>query len=380
MGLAMKISNTELIITDEDYEKLDAISRSRTESASRVQRAKILLLYSKGTKVTDIARQLNTSRPLVYRVINKALAFGTLQSLTDLKRSGRSRKIDDDAKKWVISVACQKPTELGYAAETWTYTQLVKHIHNHATKSGYQCLKKISRSRVHDILSEGEVRPHKIRYYLERRDPKFAEKMADVLHVYKDVEILNQSPDIEKETTTLSYDEKPGIQAIKNIAAQLRPVPGEHPAISRDYEYKRLGTVSLLGGIDLHTGEVHALVRDRHRSCEFIEFLHILDEKYSDDLIIRIVLDNHSAHISKETQRFLKTKPNRFQFIFTPKHGSWLNLIESFFSKITRSFLRHIRVDSKEELVNRIYQGIDEINKTPVIFRWKYKMDEIVTV
>jgi len=140
-----------------------------------------------------------------------------------------------------------------------------------------------------------------------------------------------------------------------------------------------LGTVSLLGGIDLHNGEVHALVRDRHRSCEFVEFLKMIDKKYPDKLIIRMVLDNHSAHISKETQQYLKTRPNRFHFIFTPKHGSWLNLIESFFSKITRSFLRHIRVDSKKELVERIYQGIEEINKDPVVFRWRYKMDEIAT-
>ena len=122
-------------------------------------------------------------------------------------------------------------------------------------------------------------------------------------------------------------------------------------------------------------GEVHALVRDRHRSCEFIEFLKVLDEKYPGDRIIRMVLDNHSSHISKETQKYLKT--NWFHFIFTPKHGSWLNLIESFFSKITRSFLRHIRVDSREELVERIYQGIDEINNASVVFRWQYKMDEI---
>lgn len=375
----MKTHKAKLVIPDKDHKQLDAIARSRTESASRVQRAKFLLMYARGEKITDIARQLNTTRPLVYRAIDKALAFGALQSLSDLQRSGRSRSIDDNAKKWVLSVACQKPTEIGYAAETWTYSQLVIHVREHAAENGHHCLQKVSRSKVHDILTEGEIKPHKIRYYLERRDPKFEEKMADVLHVYKDVEILNQAPDDERETTTVSYDEKPGIQAIKNIAVQLKPVPGEHTTVTRDYEYRRLGTVSLLGGIDLHTGEVHALVRDRHRSREFIEFLKMLDEKYPNDWIIRIVLDNHSSHISKETQKYLKTKPNRFHFIFTPKHGSWLNLIESFFSKIARSFLRHIRVDSKEELVERIYQGIDEINKAPVVFRWRYKMDEIAT-
>lgn len=375
----MRQRKAPLVISGKDLKELEILSRSRTEPANRIQRATILLKYAMGERITSIARQLNTTRPLVYRTIDKALAFGALQSLDDIQRSGRSRAIDDNAKNWILSTACQKPTDLGYAAETWTYTQLVAHIQKHATTLGHHCLEKISRSKLHDILTEGEIKPHKIRYYLERRDPKFDEKMADVLYVYKDVEILNQSADIARESTTISYDEKPGIQAIKNIAAQLKPVPGEHPTISRDYEYKRLGTVSLLGGIDLHTGEVHSLVRDRHRSREFIEFLNILDEKYPDDWIIRIVLDNHSSHISKETQKYLKTRPNRFHFIFTPKHGSWLNLIESFFSKITRSFLRHIRVDSKEELVNRIYQGIDEINQDPVVFRWRYKMDEIAT-
>ena len=375
----MRQRKAPLAISDKDLKELEILSRSRTEPANRIQRATILLKYAMGEKITSIARQLNTTRPLVYRTIDKALAFGALQSLDDIQRSGRSRAIDDNAKNWILSTACQKPTDLGYAAETWTYTQLVAHIQKHATTLGHHCLEKISRSKLHDILTEGEIKPHKIRYYLERRDPKFDEKMADVLYVYKDVEILNQSADIARESTTISYDEKPGIQAIKNIAAQLKPVPGKHPTISRDYEYKRLGTVSLLGGIDLHTGEVHSLVRDRHRSREFIEFLNILDEKYPDDWIIRIVLDNHSSHISKETQKYLKTRPNRFHFIFTPKHGSWLNLIESFFSKITRSFLRHIRVDSKEELVNRIYQGIDEINQDPVVFRWRFKMDEIAT-
>ena len=157
------------------------------------------------------------------------------------------------------------------------------------------------------------------------------------------------------------------------------PVPGKYSCIGRDHEYKRLGTVTLLAGIDLHNGEIIALVRDRHRSREFIEFLEALDKKYPKDWTIRIVLDNHSSHISKETRKYLKNKPDRFEFIFTPKHGSWLNMIELFFSKIARSFLRHIRVNSKDELIARIYKGIEEINQEPVIFRWKYKMDEIKT-
>jgi transposase len=375
----MKQSKMKLLIPEKDLKQLEAIASSRTEPVSRVLRANILLLYSKGKRITEITRSLNTTRPLVYRAIDKALEFGPLQSLADLQRSGRTRTIDDEARQWVLSIACQKPTSLGYAAETWTYQQLVRHIQQHAAENGHKSLQEISRSTVHDILKENEIKPHKIRYYLERRDPKFEEKIIDILHVYKDVEMINQSPQEGRESATISFDEKPGIQAIKNISAQLQPVPGEYSSIGRDYEYKRLGTVSLLGGVDLHTGEIHALVRDRHRSREFIEFLKIIDEKYPIDWIIRIVLDNHSSHISKETRTFLKTRPNRFHFVFTPKHGSWLNLIESVFSKMARSFLRHIRVDSKAELVKRIYQGIAEINEAPVVFRWRYKMDEIAT-
>jgi transposase len=245
----MKQSKTQLLIPVMDQKQLETIASSRTEPVSRVLRANILLLYSRGKKITEITRSLNTTRPLVYRAIDKALEFGPLQSLADLQRSGRTRTIDDGARQWVISIACQKPTSLGYAAETWTYQQLVLHIQKHAAENGYQSLLEISRSTVHDILSENEIKPHKIRYYLERRDPKFEEKMIDILHVYKDVEMINQAPQEARESATISFDEKPGIQAIKNISAQLQPVPGEYSSIGRDYEYKRLGTVSLLGEI-----------------------------------------------------------------------------------------------------------------------------------
>ena len=92
---------------------------------------------------------------------------------------------------------------------------------------------------------------------------------------------------------------------------------------------------------------------------------------YPSEAIIRVVLDNHSAHISKETMAYLATRPGRFEYVHTPKHGSWLNLIECAFSKMARTFLRHIRVASVPELKARILKGIDEMNATPVIFRWK---------
>jgi transposase len=148
--------------------------------------------------------------------------------------------------------------------------------------------------------------------------------------------------------------------------------------VGRDSEYRRLGTVSLLAGMDLMTGEIVPLVRGSHKSADFVAFLTLLDEKYGKDKKIKIILDNHSAHTSMETRKYLQEHPGRFEFIFTPKHGSWLNMIESFFGKFARVCLKGIRVKTKEELIQRIYQYMDEVNAQPVVYRWKYKMDDMV--
>lgn len=158
------------------------------------------------------------------------------------------------------------------------------------------------------------------------------------------------------------------------------PVVGQHPSHLRDYEYTRLGTVSLLAGLDLHSGRVIETISNTHNSGDFIAFLKKLEDTYPAHQEIRLVLDNHSSHISKETRSYLETVPQRFEFVFTPKHGSWLNLIENQFSKMARTMLRGIRVASKQELIDRIHRYFEEINAEPVVFRWKYKMDEIYIV
>jgi transposase len=195
--------------------------------------------------------------------------------------------------------------------------------------------------------------------------------MAEVLCVYRQVKILKETAAAAKNkpndaVAIISYDEKPGIQAIAATAPDLPPEPGLHATFAREFEYKRHGTVSLLAGIDLVSGQVHALVRDRHRSREFIELLKLLDAAYPAHTAIKLILDNHSAHISKETRAWIEQQPaHRFEFTFTPTHGSWLNLIEGFFSKLARSVLRHIRVASKQELKDRIMQAISYFNQDP---------------
>lgn len=375
--MPFKRRRPELTITQEVQQKLEQISKSRTESASRIERAKMILEYSKGVTVSAMARQLSTNRPKVERCIDKALQLGALTALDDLPRSGKPPEITPEAKAWLVSLACQKPKELGYSFELWTNRLLAKHVREHCKKNAHPSLGKINRGTVSKILNKSDVRPHKITYYLERRDPDFARKMTQVLHVYKQVELIKQMGEDAPQVTVVSYDERPGIQAISSVARDLPPVPGKYSCIARDYEYKRHGTLSLLAGIDLLNGQVHGMVADRHRSREFVEYLKMLDATYSKDITIRIILDNHSAHISKETRKYLATVPNRFDFVFTPTHGSWLNIIESLFAKMTKTFLRGIRVNSKDELKQRILKWIEELNESPVVFRWKWRLNTI---
>ena len=134
----------------------------------------------------------------------------------------------------------------------------------------------------------------------------------------------------------ISYDEKPGIQAIGNVYPDLMPVEGYYSTIARDYEYKRHGTLSLLAGIDLISGRIYYKVFERHRRCEFVEYLKGLESTYLEEKII-IILDNLKIHTSEEAREYLAKVPDKFEFVFTPKHASWLNIIESFFSKTARS-------------------------------------------
>lgn len=367
-------------LSAEQMEKLRQLSVSRTEPYDQVTRAKTLLAYDAGESKSAIARRVGVSRPTVDLCIHKALCAGPQAAIRDLRRPGRPNIIAADDKAWLISVACSKPTDYGYAAETWTHSHLTKHVRKNAEASGHPALRTAGKVTVQRILKEHEIRPHKTSYYLEKRDPEFPEKMAQVLVTYKEIEVFRQTPENNKNRreTTISYDEKPGIQAIANVAADLSPVPHKYRAWGRDYEYKRHGTVSLMAGFDLYDGHVHALVRDRHRSREFIEFLEEIDHYYPSDWKLKLVLDNHAAHISKETMKWLAGRPGRFEFVFTPKHASWLNMVEIFFSKMARSFLRSLRVGSKDELIQRLCRYINEINESPVVFRWKYRLDEVL--
>src|SRR5262245_61662997 len=372
--MARRSTRPKLVLTPEEVRLLEQLRQSRTAAWREVQRAQVLWLYYTGSHIAAIMKAVKMTRKSVSKWINKALTMGVSAGLKDTPHGSRP-VVTEPAKAWVVHLACSKPKEFGYAAEVWSRQALGQHVRRHALAQGHPSLARASKATVHRILAAQPLQPHKVTYYMERRDPEFESKMREVLLVYQEVELQNRQSQPSTgplpKVITVSVDEKPGVQALATTAPDLPPVPGRHPTLARDHEYERLGTCSILAALDLHTGHVTAHVERRHRSRECVALLKDLDAYYPPDCTLRLILDNHSAHISKETRTFLATRPNRFKYVQTPTHGSWLNIVETLFGKITRTFLRHIRVQSWEELKDRILQGIAEINLAPVAHRWK---------
>ncbi len=374
----------ELSIGGEDLAKLVSITRSRTEPASRVERARMLLAYREDPSFFAVGRALGVHHQTVQRCVERALVYGALAALDDRPRPGKEPTITAEAKAWLVSLACRKAKDLGYPHELWTTRLLARYAREHGPAEGHACLGKLAQGAVCKILNEQEVKPHKVRYDLERRDPEFKQKMAEVLCVTREVKLIKETAAAAKQEPSdavaiVSYDEKPGIQAIRHD----RPGPA---ARARQ-------TCDLRARLRVQAPR-HGQLAGRHRSHhrpdppprqgpppqrEFIEFLKLLDAAYPAHTAIKLILDNHSAHISKETKAWLAGQPaGHFEFTFTPKHGSWLNLVEGFFSKLARSVLRHTRVASKQELKDRIMAAMDHFNRDPVVHTWSYKLDQAV--
>ena len=254
----------ELALGGEEIETLTALSRSRTEAARRVERAQMLLAYRRQPSFFAVAQRLGVHHQTVQRCVERALAYGALAALDDRPRPGKEPTITPEAKAWLVSLARDKAKEHGYPHELWTTRLLARHARERGPAAGHECLAHLVQGTVCKILGQEDIKPHKVRYYLERRDAEFEQKMAQVLCVYREVQVLKKaaakSKELAKSAAIVSYDEKPGIQAIATTVPDLPPVPSVHATFARDHEYKRHGTLSLLAGIDLLTGKVHALV------------------------------------------------------------------------------------------------------------------------
>ena len=299
------VSN-RLELTAEQIASLTQIANSRSEELRRVQRAKVFLAAAEGRPQREIADSVGLSLSAVARMIRKALQIGPMMALDDLKRSGRPIVIGAEARTWVKELACTPPKELpdGPTQALWSMDTLAEYVRQHAADMPFgDELTKASKSTIWAILDDDAIKPHRIRYYLEKKDPDFSAKCREVLLLYKRVEMQIALKDTLENSSQpncsvfVSYDEKPGIQAIGNIHPNRAPKSGKG-FIRRDYEYKRHGTLSLLAGIDLISGKVHSLIRERHKSSDFIDFLKLIDAAYPADAVIYMVLDN--PHVTRD--------------------------------------------------------------------------------
>lgn len=267
--------------------------------------------------------------------------------------------------------------ELGYAEGMWTVRRLAAQACENGGAVQHPDLSVVAPGTASNVVAHQELRPHKIRFYLERCDPEFVDKLAKVLCFYREVALVREraaAPDTSM-LAYIFYRGKPGIQVFGMTAPDRSPVLGAHAAVGRDHEYVGDGIVTRMVGMDLVTGYVHRAVVDRHRRREFIGILRGLDEAYPKRATLRLILDNHSVHISRETRAYLASVPNRFEFVCISRHSSWLNRVEAFFSKVSRTVLRGIRVGSVDELRERF-----ELHAEPFVFRWTYGFGDAIRV
>src|SRR6266567_8315132 len=183
----------ELSLTDADTAKLRVMAQSRTEAASRVERARILLAYREDPSFFAVGQILGLHHQTVQRCVERAVAEGPMAALDDRPRPGREPTITIEAKAWLVDLACCKAEEFGYPHELWTTRLLASHAREHGPAAGHACLANLVQGTVCKLLGQEAIKPHKVRYYLENRDAEFEQKMAEVLCVYREVEVLKKA-------------------------------------------------------------------------------------------------------------------------------------------------------------------------------------------
>ena len=210
------------------------------------------------------------------------------------------------------------------------------------------------------------LKPHRVQTFKLSRDPRFAEKLEDVVGLY-----LNPP----EHALVLSVDEKSQIQALERTQAGLPLGTGHVETMTHDY--KRHGTTTLFAALNTINGKVISACMDRHRHQEWLKFLKLIDERVPGRLDIHLIQDNYSTHKHAKVQRWLKRHP-RFHAHFTPTSASWLNMVERFFRDLTENRLRRGVFRSVPELVEAIKAYINRHNRRPKPFIWTAKASDIL--
>jgi transposase len=330
--------------------ELERRVRAMTTPQRDVNRARIILAAAEGVSSRQIAMRVGMHESHIAMWRQRFLAQG-LEGLCDAPRPGRVPTYDAIDRVKVVALATSQRDPDDPVAH-WTYQDIADELRDDVG---------ISRSQVWRILDDMDIKPHKVKGWLNRRDdPEFWDRVQDVCGLYLD------PPD---NALVVSVDEKTGIQAKERRAVTTPAGPGR-PA-REEFEYIRHGTASLLAALEVHTGEVLATNIVANNSTTFIDFLTDIERKVPTELSIHLVMDNGSSHRSKETTAWLADHP-RFVAHYTPVHASWVNQVELFFSIITRRVIKRGNFTSRENLVSKLMRFITSYNETAKPFAWTY--------
>src|SRR5882672_7892162 len=341
-----------LSVDDDAKRQLESLVRSGTTPQGVAQKCRVILLAQEGMSNRSIAKQLGLSRPTVIAA-RATFGAGGVQALTAKATRNRPRRtLTPELEKKILDATLKTRTP---DATQWTVRTLAKHL-------------RVSRMMVHRVWQRFDVQPHRVEKFKLSNDPKFEEKVRDIVGLY-----LNP-PD---RALVLCVDEKSQIQALDRTAPILPLRPGLPERQTHDY--KRHGTTTLFAAFNILNGKVIGSCLPRHRGKEFLKFLNQVEKEVPRDLDVHIVLDNYSTHKSAEVQRWLKPKKRcRFHFHFTPTSSSWLNQVERFFGLITERMIRRGTFHSVEELERAIYDWLLHWNDNPKSFTWKATADVIL--
>ena len=325
-----------LVIEDDLRGTLERIARSRSESAQRVERARILLAYAGGQTVSAIARELGTNRPKVERCVDKGLQLGPLAALGDLPRAGRPAQIPAAARVWLESLAHTAPGEWGYAEKRWTHRLLARHAREHCEQAGHPSLARLASGTVSKILRK--ARPSGDQRRLRGPSRAFAGAQVLVLRQWIQLEPAGGTP------------------PDGSLTARVWPAggPGETPAPRP--------ALSLVVGLDLATARAYGALARQHAGRDFVAFLECLDQAYGPGVRVRLLLDRHAAHRAAATRSYLARTPNRFELAFRPRHGSWQALVEALCARVAHALLRGVRLQSADDVQQRIERSLEMLN------------------
>ncbi len=345
MRIAPKID-----LSDQERQTLTMWSRGRSTPTRLVQRAKIILLAAQKRNNKDIAKALGIMERTVGRWRGRFSKGGLTAIEKDLPRGGRHATMREKHEAAIIKMVQQEKPE---NATHWSTRELAKAV-------------GANQSLVFRVLRANGLKPHLVKTFKVSNDPRFEEKLRDVVGLY-----LNPP----EHALVISADEKTSIQALDRTQPELAIKKGRCGTMTHDY--KRNGTTTLFAAIEMAEGKVISTCMDKHRHQEWIKFLNLIDKETPSHLDIHLIVDNYATHKHEKVKNWMKRHP-RFHMHFTPTSSSWLNVIEGFFAKLTQKRLSRGIFKSVADLKTAIKEFIEAHNQDPKPFLWKATADKII--